>query len=242
VSAKLTTVYMTGAMERRLGYGRRGVELLAEHFGEAISQALDLWNEFRSRVVYGRAQSVITRESEPYSIDLDDDCLGCRAVFFLVPYYDVAGGLTVFELTEQLTITKLGIKDIALSRSAWENYRRVRGVEPSWHVDEESSPRKLVFYAPSGPYDAGYELLYPWTDPVQIKADRDALFLRAVEGFVRYVLAEIRGKFGGTVIAPGGGSFKLNSDMQYQRAEKILEEVRETLRASRPNMATPQWI
>lgn len=229
-------------MQRRLGLGRRGVELLDAHFTEAIEQTLDLWNEFRSRVTYNRAQSVITRENEPYSINLEDECLGVRAVYFLVPYYDIASGLSIFELTEMLTITKLGVKDIALSRSAWESYRRIRGVEPSWHFDENSSPKKVVFYAPSGPYNAGYELLYPYTDPTQIKPDRDALFLRGVEAFTRFILAEIRGKFGGAVIAPGGGSFKLNSDMQYQRAEKILEEVRETLKASRPNMATPQYV
>ncbi len=242
MSDKLNAAYIQKAIEQRLGKSRRSVELSEEDYLEAISQALDLWNEYRSRVEYHRVDEVITTEGQCVSVPLDSCCIGVRTCFFLVPYYDVASGLTIFELAEKLAITRLGIQDIALTRSTWENYRRVRGVEPNWHLDRESDPRKLVFYAPSGPYTVGYELLYPYTDASQIEADRDATFLRLVEGYCRRILGEIRGKFGATVLGPGGSSVALNADRQMQEGDRLVQEVTETLKTSRPTMAMPMYF
>lgn len=240
MSDKLNTAYIVKTMQQRLGISRRSVEVTEDDVVEAIEQALDKWNEYRSRIEYHYESNIITRENEPYSIALDSCVSGIRTVYFLVPYYDIASGLTIFELTEKLTISRLGLRDIALSRSTWENYRRVRGVDPNWHFDSsDPSNKKLVFYAPTGPFDAGYELYMPYTNPVQIERDRDSHFLSMVEGFTRRILAEIRGKFGGQVLGPGGKMVQLDSDKQLQLADKLLEDGEMKLRLSRPNLPVP---
>jgi hypothetical protein len=242
MSDKLNTAYIVKTIRQRLGASRRAVELTEDDIVEAIEQSLDLWNEYRTRIEFHREDNIVTRENEPYAVTRDSCVIGVRTCYFLIPYYDVASGLTIFELTEKLTITRLGISDIALTRSAWETYRQVRGIEPQWHFDKESTPHKLVFFAPSGPYTAGYELYVPFTDPVQIESDRDATFLRLCEGYSRLILAEIRGKFGNQVLGPGGKTVALNADRQVERGEKLIDEVTERLKISRPNMAVPYRI
>jgi len=242
MSTKLNTAYITQTLTQRLGGSRRSVELTEADYTEAIEQSLDLWNEYRTRTEFHRQDNIITRENEPFAITLDSCVIGVRRVYFLIPYYDIVSGLSIFELTEKLTITRLGIKDIALTRSYWDQYRVIRGVQPQWHYDKESDPHKLVFYAPSGPYSAGYELYVPFTDPTQIESDRDSTFLKLCEGHARLILAEIRGKFGNQVLGPGGKQVALNADRQITRGEKLIEEVTERLRSSRPNMPVPQRI
>ena len=242
MSSKLTLAYVKSTMEQRLGISRRSVELKDADYEQAMEQSLDLWNEYRSRVECHRATGVTTTENNPYTVTLTEDCLGIRACYFLVPYYDVASGLTIFELAEKLAITRLGIKDIALTRSTWESYKRVRGVDPSWQFIVEGSTRKLVVFAPAGPYDMGYEPIYAYTAATQIEIDRDATFLRLIEGYTRLILAEIRGKFGGQVMAPGGGQFNLNADRQIQKGEELIAAVRETLSMSRPSRPVPFYV
>lgn len=241
MSDKLSTAYIKRTMDQRLGVSRRGVELTEDDYVEAVEQALDVWNQYRSRIEYKKLDSIVTSEAAPVSVAVDDAAFGVRAVYFLLPYADVASSLTIFELAEKLALTRLGVKDIALTRSAWENYRRVRGVEPSWHFNKEASPRTLVFYVPTGPYDVGYELLFPFTMASQIKKDRDSTFLKLVEGYSRRILVEIRGKFGGQVRSPGGGSFSLNADYQAQESSKLIEEVETALSASRTTMPVPMY-
>lgn len=240
MSDKLNTAYIVRTMQQRLGISRRSVEIKEDDVVEAIEQALDKWNEYRSRIEYSVVHNVLTRENEPFSVSVDSCVIGVRTVYFLVPYYDVSSGLTIFELTEKLTISRLGLRDIALSRSTWENYRRVRGVEPHWHFDQtDTSAKKIVFYSPSGPFDAGYELQVPYTNPVQIEVDRDSHFLTLTEGFTRRILAEIRGKFGGQVLGPGGKMVQLDSDKQMAMADKMIEDSELKLRLSRPNLPVP---
>jgi hypothetical protein len=242
MSSKLNTAYIVKVINQRLGVSRRSVELTEDDVAEAIEQSLDLWNEYRSRVEFHRQDNIITREDEPFSVTLDDCVIGVRRVYFLIPYYDIVSGLSIFELTEKLTITRLGIRDIALSRSNWDMYRQIRGVQPEWHFDKESDPHKIVFYAPSGPYTAGYELLLPFTDPSQIEGDRDSTFLKLCEGHARLILAEIRGKFGNQVLGPDGKTVALNAERQIEKGEKLIEDVTERLKTSRPNMPVPQRI
>jgi len=242
MSSKLTTAYVVSAMQQRLGGSRRSVELVEDDYTNAMEQALDTWNEYRMRIDFMRQDNVATAENTAYEIELDEDVIGVRRVYFLIPYQAVVSGLSIFELTEKLTITRLGIKDIALTRSYWDQYRQVRGVEPKWHFDKDSDPKKIAFYAPSGPYTAGIELFLPFTSPTQIEKDRDSTYLKLVEGYSRLILAEIRGKFGGQVLAPGGGSVALNADRQVTRGEALIDEVTNTLRASRPNMPVPMRI
>ena len=239
MSTKLNTAYIQQTINQRLGVSRRSVELTEADITEAIEQSLDLWNEYRSRVEFKRQDNIITRENEPFSVVLDACVLAVRRVYFLIPYYDIVSGLSIFELTEKLTITRLGIKDIALTRSYWDTYRQIRGVQPTWHFDKESNPQKIVFFAPSGPYSAGYELLLPFTEPTQIEIDRDSTFLKLCEGHARLILAEIRGKFGNQVLGPGGKTVALNADRQIDRGEKLIEEVKERLQVSRPNVSVP---
>jgi len=239
MSTKLNTAYIVQTISQRLGISRRSVELVEADITEAIEQSLDLWNEYRSRIEYHRQDNILTRENEPFSVTLDDCVIGVRRVYFLVPYYDVASGLSIFELTEKLTITRLGVKDLALARSYWDQYRQIRGVQPKWHFDKESDPHKLVFYAPSGPYSAGYELYVPFTDPTQIEGDRDSSFLKLCEGHARLILAEIRGKFGNQVLGPGGKQVQLNAERQIDKGEKLIEDITNILKTSRPNMPVP---
>jgi len=243
MSDKLNTAYVVKTMQQRLGISRRSVEVKEDDIVEAVEQALDKWNEYRSRIEYHTVRNVLTRENEPFSVSVDSCAIGVRAVYFLVPYYDVASGLTIFELTEKLTISRLGMRDIALSRSTWENYRRVRGVDPHWHFDQtDPQDKRIVFYAPSGPFDAGYELQLPFTNPEQIEKTRDSHFLSMVEGYTRRILAEIRGKFGGQVLGPGGKTVQLDSDKQMQMADKMLEDGEMKLRLSRPNLPVPFYF
>lgn len=242
MSSKLTTAYVVSAMNQRFGGSRRSVELTEDDYANAMEQSLDLWNEYRMRVEYNRQDNIATTENTPYEIEVDDDVIGVRRVYFLIPYQAVVSGLSIFELTEKLTVTRLGIKDIALTRSYWDQYRQIRGVQPQWHFDKEADPHRIVFYAPSGPYTAGYELYVPFTSPTQIEKDRDSTFLKLVEGHARLILAEIRGKFGGQVLSPGGGTVALNADRQITRGEALIEEVTTVLRASRPNMPVPMRI
>lgn len=239
MSDKLNTAYVSATMRQRLGGSRRSVELTEDDYVEAIEQALDLWNQYRSRTEFHRQDNVTTAEAAPYSIALDSCVIGVRNVQFLVPYNESVASLNIFELTEKLAITRLGVKDIALTRTAWKMYRGVRGVEPRWHFDAESDPKKLVFFAPGGPYTVGYELILPFTDPVQIEQDRDNMFLKACEGYCRRILGEIRGKFGNNVLGPDGRSVQLDADFQRTQAEKLITEVEDLLKISRPNAPVP---
>lgn len=239
MSSKLTTAYVVSNMNTRLGGSRRSVELTEEDYTNAMEQALDLWNEFRMRTTFHRQDNIITAESSGYSVDVDDDVIGVRRVYFLIPYQAVVSGLSIFELTEKLTITRMGIQDIALTRSYWDQYRQIRGVEPQWHFDKDSDPKKIWFYAPSGPYTAGFELYVPFSAPTQIEKDRDSTFMKLVEGYSRMILGEIRSKFGNQVLSPGGGSVQLNGQWELDRGTKLIDEVTEVLRASRPNSPVP---
>jgi len=239
VSASLTFDSVKQRIQARLGATCRTVELTDDQWHEAVNQALELWTMYESKVTYNRVENVITSEQQPFFVELPTDAnyKGVRAVYFLVPYWAVTGGFTIFELMEKMTLTRMNVGGLSLARSSWEMYRKVRGVDPTWHEDKASN--RLYLYAPSGPFEAGYELLFKYTDPVDIPLGRDSLFLKAVEGYARSMLGEIRGKFGGAVLAPGGGTFNLDSDYQRTRGETLITEVTERLNVGRTSGPVP---
>ena len=239
MSADLTFDNIKSRIQARLGATCRTVELSDDQWQEAINQALELWTMYESKVTYHHAENVVTSEQQPFYVDLpeDDSYKGVRTVYFLVPYWAVTGGYTIFELLEKMTITRMNVGGLSLARSAWEMYRRVRGVDPTWHEDKER--HRLYLYAPSGPFEAGYELLYKYTSPEEIPLGRDSLFMKAVEGYARLILGDIRGKFGGTVLAPGGGSFNLDADYQRTRGAELITEATERLNVGRTSGPVP---
>jgi hypothetical protein len=239
VSAKLTFDFIKERVAGRLGSACRTVEISDDNWRDSIEQAIDLWNQYESLVKYFKQTGIVTSEQQPFYIQLADDSTfkGVRTVYFLVPYWAVTGGYTIFELLEKMTLTRMNVGGLALARSTWEMYRRVRGVDPTWHYDKASN--RLYLYAPSGPFDAGYELLYAYTESTEIPQGRDYLFLKAVEGFTRMILGEIRGKFGGQVLAPGGGSFQLDADYQRNRGKELIDMVTERLNVGRTSAPVP---
>jgi hypothetical protein len=239
VSDKLTFDFIKDRVRTRLGASCRSVEIDDAAWRDSIEQAIDLWNQFESLVKYFKQLNIVTSQQQPFFLQIatDPTFKGVRTVYFLVPYWAVTGGYTIFELLEKMTLTRMNVGGLALARSTWEMYRRVRGVDPTWHYDKGSN--RLYFYGPSGPFDAGYELLYAYTDATEIPQGRDYLFLKAVEGFTRGILGEIRGKFGGQVLAPGGGSFQLDADFQRARSKELIDEVTERLNVGRTSMPVP---
>lgn len=226
-------------IQSRLGASCRTVELSDDQFHEAINQALELWTMYESKVEYHRAENVITSEQQPFFLELptDESYKGVRAVYFLVPYWAVTGGYTIFELMEKMTLTRMNVGGLSLARSSWEMYRKIRGVDPTWHEDKKTN--RLYLYAPSGPFEAGYELLFKYTDPEEIPLGRDSLFMKVVEGYSRLMLGEIRGKFGGSVLSPGGGSFNLDADHQRTRGQQLVDEATERLSVGRTSGPVP---
>jgi hypothetical protein len=240
MSQALSPANVKSAILTRLGSSCRTVEITDAVLQECITNAMRFWNQYESKVEYKRESGISTAEGLPHSVALPTDVhyKGIRAVYFLVPYFAVTGGVTIFELLEKMTITRMDLHGLAFARSAWENYRRIRGVDPTWHEDKDA--HKLVFYAPCGPLEVGYELLWAYEDPTEIPLSRDYMFLQAVEAFCRLILAEIRGKFGGQVLAPGGGSFQLDAEYQRTRGAELLKEIQDKLATARPTMPLPE--
>lgn len=120
-----------------------------------------------------------------------------------------------------------------LSTAHWKTLNRVGGLEPEWKWDRNTK----TLYVSSGP-PAGdsiisrYYITYYYYDDnalETIPSHHYRAIYRYCLALAKEVLAQVRGKFGGAVPAPGGQLTLNYSDLQSQaeqEKEKIEEEIK----------------
>lgn len=236
-------------IKTRLGGGRRIIEFAEQgasgeydSLSECIQQALDLFNAYVSRTETGHLAAVADIQKVVDLAD-DPDLLRVVRVDFARPQTTFPGVTEdPFTLTTKLQgglvggyggvrgrmapAGRIGYEDIAFWQQHREAIGRISGTEPEWLWDENN--RKLALYMPNGPYDVTYLKSYPHT-LASLPRNYESLFLKAVEGYARQLLADIRGKFGQQVPGPTGGT-ETDADQLRSRGQDLVREVEEHMR------------
>lgn len=238
-------------IETRLGGGRRVLEFARttasgeyDSLGEAIQQALDLFNKYIIRTEFAFITEAETSGKTSMTVEFDDDnMLRVVRVDFTKPSEVNANSEDVFSLATRLQgggymggysgrqgrmapAGRYGFGDVAFWKQQKEAVGRQTSQEPDWLWDDNY--RRLALYIPLGPYEITYEKAYPHT-LASLPRNYEADFLKLTEGYARLILADIRGKFGGQIPGPTGG-VETDAQTQRDRGQQLVEQVEERLR------------
>jgi len=112
--------------------------------------------------------------------------------------------MNIFEMMYRMVYPRLPIGEWYTLRMFYKMYQRVRGTEPDWYIDEMN--KILYVNCVSGPYDVFYVVTFDLTTDSFFKGRRQylQLFLDGAVARAKIVLGRVRGKWGGSVPAPGG--------------------------------------
>ena len=245
----LTQSQITKKIQTRLGYGARCLALLSntgsgdttDHYAEATSRALDLFNQYINR--RERAYARVVGETSYIDLSEDRNLLSVVEVDFLHRKdYNNLIDLDVFNLSSRLitsspfTTGTIGANRIGPGTpqttlvellAQRKSVLRARSLEPDWLWDPNR--KWLVFYTPAGPYECNYVKLYPHTIDT-LPQTLQSRFLDAVEAYCRLTFADILGAFGGEIPGPTG-PVQMDVDYQRTRGDAMLTKVESYLKS-----------
>ena len=188
-------------IKRRLGHPETVVELTDEQLDDATQDILRKCNqhmfESQLRVQYACTDSVV--------IGLGGEARGVLMVKALFPQSQaIYAQMNIFEMMYRMVYPRLPIGEWYTLRMFYKMYQRVRGTEPDWYIDEMN--KVLYVNCISGPYDVFYMVTFDLTTDSFFKGRRQylQLFLDGAVARAKIVLGRVRGKWGGSVPAPGG--------------------------------------
>lgn len=218
--AELTRDKLVDFVRAELGYPVVEVELEEPHYDHAINQALRMYNRYMGEMqvlaYYNQVNNV--------SIDLSSHT-GLRGIVGVMAVFPEQNRsyaqLNVFELLYRMVYPMLPVGEWYMLRSFYEMYQRVRGTEMDWYYNEWDQTLQVDCHG--GPWDLNVEIVKN-VDLTSLETGRAAYvkdFYELTLAYCKRMLANIRGKFGGTVPAPGGA---LATD-----AQKLDQEAKETI-------------
>lgn len=245
----------------RLGGGRRTIEMTDDHWCEAIRQAMDLINTYVYRPEWAYIGETSDENTVIHFDDIDNypgeydaNVRGIVRVLFKNPN---AGNTVNLEDPFQLygrmiaggsayggggfgrmaASGRFGFGDIAFWNQHSEAVSRQANNEPDWLWDQTN--RQLAINLPSQvATEITYLKAYSYT-PANLPTGYFNYFLKALEGYGRLILSDIRGKFGGSIPGPTGTT-ETDAQTQQQKGENLIREVEETMR-NLPLQATPEF-
>jgi len=213
----------------RLGSTAVNVELSDVQIDIAIQDTLSKFNQYLC-APYPR---VVIEQTGTVKIVLEEGDRGILYVKTLLPdAYRAYGTMSVFELMYRMVFPTFPISDWYLLKGVYETFQRVRGSDPDWWFDE--SVKTLYVDCSSGPYDVFYvvaqDLNVENIDRIKKAVKKD--FLDYCVALAKQTLANVRGKFGGTIPVPGG---TLSTDADVLRTESL--DIKEKIEARLENRA-----
>lgn len=252
---QLTQDEIIRKIKTRLGYGARCIALMqndysggVDHYAEAISRALALFNQYMNRhvreyrFVGGGGGSNVDGSSSYVDYSNDPNLIGIYDVVFMIkkdynltdmdPFTLMGRTLVSTPYTSGTMSTNrlgLGVPQATLSEllAARKSVLRQRGLEPDWYYDKEA--KILVLWHPTGPYEVNIIKVYEHTLET-LPQTLQSRFLDAVEAYCRYTLADILGMFGGEIPGPTG-PVVMDVEAQRQRADTIITKIEEYLKS-----------
>lgn len=215
------------------------VELSQEQLDWSINDALSKFNHYlckaQPRVAYNRAGGV-----QIPLLPGDRGVIDCQILFPDVTR-DYAQ-MNIFEIMYRMVFPRMPLGDWYLLKSFYKTYQQVRGTEADWYMDQSTNTMYVDCW--SGPYDIFYvvamDLDLTTMDTLKEAYKRDFRDYAVAEA--KIVLARIRGKFGGTIPAPGG---MLQTDADNLRTEgetKRLEIEARLDKIARFSSSPIQWM
>ena len=214
---ELTRDSVVDYVRSRLGFPIVDVELEDEHIDLAIEDALMLFNryigEIQMRCYYDRIDSFV--------LDMEEGVRGVCDIKASFPETNrIFAQLNIFELMYKMVYPQLPVGEWYMMRSFYEMYQRVRGSEAEWEYDAFN--RKLYVDCAGGPWDIYVALVKDLTMDTLQEGYRayTRMFLDGALAYAKLTLGKIRGKFGGTIPAPGGA---LMTDADKIEAEAMVE-------------------
>jgi len=212
-----------------LGWPIVKVELDDVHYDHAIEEAVRFFNRY-----IGETQIIAfyqCDDSWTHTFTEADEIKGISNIKCLFPstLADYAQ-LNIFEILYRMLYPRLPIGEWYMLKGFYKTYQRVRGVDPDWHYD--SFNRKLYVDCHGGPWDIMVEAnkdLSLATINVGLRSYQ-SMFLDVCAAQAKQVLAKVRGKFGGSIPAPGG-SLQTDADQLYAEAQATLEQANKILDA-----------
>ena len=233
----LTQKNILDYVKRKFGYPTIYVELEDSHIIQAIDDALLLFN----RYIGEYEVRVYPNQSENMVVVLDDDVRSILQVQTILPREDRSyTQLNVFELMYRMVYPELPIGEYYMIKSFYDTYLRIRGAEPDYiYRDFE---KKLYVDCWAGPWDVQVTLIKDITlTTLQTgRPSHEKSFLDAVMAYSKQMLAMIRGKFAGSIPAPGG-SLATDADILRQEAAVAVEKVEATLETEARYETTIIW-
>jgi len=204
-----------------LGFPIVRIELDDVHYDRAIEKATYLFNRY-----LGELQILAfyqCDDSWTHTFTEADNIKGISGIKCLFPsnLADYAA-LNIFEILYRMLYPRLPVGEWYMLRGFYKTYQRVRGVDPDWHYDPFN--RTLYVDCHGGPWDimveANKDLTFASIN-VGLRSYQD-LFLQVCEAETKLMLAKVRGKFGGSIPAPGG-ALQTDAQQLYAEATATLE-------------------
>jgi len=225
MSAETFTTTLKDWIKARLGAPEVEVELTETHLTTSVQDALDLFNHYTS----GRELRVLRSQVGSVVIQLNPTDRGILTMKFLMPQeLREYSEMNIFELMFRMVWPRMPVGDWYFYRSQYKLYQRVRGREPGWTYDGTS--RKVFVDCWGGPFDIAYIVAVPLDagDFEKGKVQYVDVLKKAVLGYAKGILSEIRGKF--PMVPAPGGQLATNAAQLATDSAKLIAEAEATIK------------
>jgi len=238
-------------LKLQLGGGTVIIELLAEHFDTAFTDAIR-WYVARKGI---KRRAVVNLVSSIQDYVMPDDCDQVVDVTFPGFMLDITGAMNPYSFidVDQLQVSQSSISGVPggsfygtrqLIMQHTETARRITGAEPAWEYDKGTNTVHVYPYSQrSGAMMAEYmstvvvvdDPVSPATTPVNdfrrrmTFRDRD-IILRYAHAKTKWMLARTRGKYTDGMPS-AGGSKNLDGDTLLGEAQGEIEALNEEIKA-----------
>jgi len=222
----LTRDSIVDYVKQSLGWPLVDIELEDSHLDQAIDDTLMLFNQYLGEMQHRAYYSC----ADSYVLDMEADVRGVCEVRALFPESSrVYSQLNIFDLLYRLVYPQLPIGDWYMLRTFYEQFQYIRGVEPDWVYDEFN--RRLYVDCHGGPWDLHIVVV---KDLVDVEVFEEGfkgyrrIFLDSVTAYSKRILSKVRGKFAGTIPAPGG-TLATDADRLEAEATEALAKTEDIL-------------
>ena len=222
----LTRTDVHDYVKRKLGYPFVSVELAEEQIDDAISDTLDLMNQYLFEPVIKTYRDQV----DDVVIDLsEDDPIGIFKVRALLPDTLTSyARLSIFELMYRMVLPRLNVGDWYLEKMFFEMFQKVHGTEVDFYYNRRN--KTLYVDCHGGPHDLmvviGKDLTLETLQ--ECHPSYRNKFKKAVVGFAKQVLGRSLSKFQ-NVPAPGGPLATDGTTLRTE-GEREVKEVEEALK------------
>lgn len=210
---------------KRLGHGTIVVELDNEGIDLAIEDSVEKFQQYLTAPRVG----ILREQTGTVIITLEDSDIGLLDIRCMLPTSSRSYmNMSPYELLFRLFFPRFPVSEWYMLKTFYKSYQRMRGQDPDWYYDRQA--KKAYVDCRAGPYDVFYVIDQRLTlknidlyDIAHIKDFKDYVLAQC-----KIMLAEIRGKFGGTIPVPGG-SLSTNADRLDAQGQLVIAEIDQKL-------------